>query len=295
MMKNSKENLTVGKLLGVFLPMFLCLLVIRFVEVARGIDAATGFFKVQSPLHGLFYAFVIACGAVLIIGSFLSKPAGGIRTIGFRSPWLCVMSVLTALAFLLDSYGAFRQHAAIGTVGVTFREKMSSGALPLTLQGVFALLSAAYFIVLAISYKKGSLLAKKARILALSPICWAAFRMIRHFVRKISFVKVSDLFFEILMLGCMMLFFMAFASVTSGIYSDGTAWRITGYGLPAALLAGMLSLPRMVFTLIDKAAYINENHPLNPVDCLFFCFVLLLCVTAARLPQTAQPQEAPAA
>ena len=97
------------------------------------------------------------------------------------------------------------------------------------------------------------------------------------------------------MLGCMMLFFMAFASVTSGIYSDGAAWRITGYGLPAALLAGMLSLPRMVFTLIDKAAYINENHPLNPVDCLFFCFVLLLCVTAARLPQTAQPQEAPAA
>lgn len=294
MMKNSKESLTVGKLLGVFLPLFLCVLVIRFVEVARGIDASTGFFKEHSPLHGLFYAFVIACCAVLIIGSFLSKPAAEIRTIGFRSPWLCVMSVLTSLAFLLDCYAAFRQHAAIGTGGVTFREKMSSGALPMTLQGVFALLSAAYFIVLAVSYKKGSLAAKKARILALSPIFWAAFRMVRHFVRKISFTKVSDLFFEILMLGCMMLFFMAFASVTSGIYSEGTAWRITGYGLPAALLAGMLSLPRMVFTLIDKATYINENHPLNPVDCVIFCFVLLLCVTAARLPAPAAQEEAPA-
>ena len=295
MKKNSKENLTAEKLLICFLPMFLVTLGIRFFEVARGIDASTGFFKVQSPLHGLFYAFVILCGVVMMLYSFLSKPLAAVQTIGMRSIPLCVMSALTALAFLLDGVAAFRNLPAAGTVGVTFRERMSSGALPMTLQGVFALLSVAYFIMLAVTYQKGSLLAAKARILALSPICWAAFRLVRHFVRKISFTKVSDLFFEILMLGCMMLFFMAFASVTSGIYSDGTSWRIFGFGLPAALLAGMLSLPRMVFTLVDKAAFVNENHPLNPVDCVFFCFVLLLCITAARAPQPAAQEETPVA
>ena len=284
MKKNSKDTLTIQKALLAFLVFFVCFTVIRIIEVAVGIDAATGFFKQSSPLHGLFYALVICGCAVLAVYSFLSKPASELRTIGFRSVALCIMAALLGLAFLGDGLAAFGQISDLHAAGGSFRERMSSGELPLTLRGIFGVLSAVYSFVLAHAYRTGNTAAAKARILALSPICWAAFRMVHHFVRKISFTKVSDLFFELLMLGAMLLFFMAFASVTSGIYSDGTAWRLCGFGLPAALLAGMLSLPRLVFTLIDKAAYINENHPFQAVDCIFCCFVLLLCITALRNP-----------
>ena len=284
MKKNSKETLTIQKALVAFLVFFVCFTVVRIIEVAVGIDAATGFFKQSSPLHGLFYALVICGCAVLAVYSFLSKPASELRTIGFRSVALCIMAALLGLAFLGDGLAAFGQISDLHAAGGSFRERMSSGELPLTLRGIFGVLSAVYSFVLAHSYRTGKATAAKARILALSPICWAAFRMVHHFVRKISFTKVSDLFFELLMLGAMLLFFMAFASVTSGIYSDGTAWRLCGFGLPAALLAGMLSLPRLVFTLIDKAAYINETHPFQAVDCIFCCFVLLLCITALRNP-----------
>ena len=294
MKKNSKESLRVTTLLAVFLPMFLCACAIRFLEVARLIDASTGFFKTHSVSHALFYAFVIVCGVFMMVYSFFSKPAGSLRTIGFRSIPLCVMAALLVVAFALDGWESLQAVRELRVVGADFRTRMSSGELPLMLRGVFALFSAPYFAALGHSYRTGSDAAAKWRIPALAPICWAAFRMVHHFVRKISFTKVSDLFFELLMLACMMLFFMAFASVTSGIYSDGTSWRLTGFGLPAALIAGMLSLTRMVFTLIDKTAYINENHPLNPVDCLFFCFVLLLCLTAALQPQPAA-EEKPAA
>jgi len=49
-----------------------------------------------------------------------------------------------------------------------------------------------------------------------------------------------------------------------------------------------------VFMLIDKAAYINENHPFHAVDCIFFCFVLLYCITALRNPAMPAAPEAPA-
>ena len=294
MKKNSKETLTIEKALLAFALIFLVLTAVRFVQVATGIDASSGFFKSGSPLHGLFYALVIVCCAALALYSYFSKPAGELQTVGFRSVPMTVMAALLVVAFALDGFESLQAVRALRVVGGDFRTRMSSGELPLLLQGVFALLSAPYFAALGHSYRTGSAHAAKWRIPALFPICWAAFRMVHHFVRKISFTKVSDLFFELLMLGGMMLFFMAFASVTSGIYSDGTNWRLCGFGLPAALIAGMLSLPRMVFTLVDKAAYINENHPLHPVDCLFFCFVLLLCVTSLRRKLTAA-KDAPAA
>ncbi len=287
MKKNSKENLTIEKALIAFALMFVVLTAIRFVQVAAGIDAATGFFKASSPLHGLFYALVIVCGAFLALYSYFSKPAGELQTIGYRSVPMMIMAALLVVAFGLDGWTSLQAVRELRVAGGDFRTRMSSGELPLLLRGVFALLSAPYFAALGYSYRTGSMHAAKWRIPALFPICWAAFRMVHHFVRKISFTKVSDLFFELLMLGAMMLFFMAFASVTSGIYSDGTNWRLCGFGLPAALIAGMLSLPRMVFTLVDKNAYINPNHPLQPADCLIFCFVLLLCVTALRRKQTA--------
>lgn len=294
MKKNSKENLTIEKALIAFALMFVVLTAVRFVQVASGIDASTGFFKESSVLHTLFYVLVIVCCAALALYSFFSKPAGELQTIGYRSIPMVIMAALLMIAFALDGFQALSAVRELRVVGGDFRTRMSSGELPLMLRGVFALFSAPYFAVLGYSYRTGSMQAAKWRIPALAPICWAGFRMVHHFVRKISFTKVSDLFLELLMLGAMMLFFMAFASVTSAIYSEGTSWRICGFGLPAALIAGMLSLPRMVFTLVDKSAYINPNHPLQPTDCLIFCFVLLLCVTSLRSKQTA-PAEGTAA
>ena len=106
------------------------------------------------------------------------------------------------------------------------------------------------------------------------PVGWISCRLLHLFVSKISFMRVSDLFLELLMCAFMVLFFMALAQVSSNVYSTESRWRLAGFGLPAALISAVISVSRLVF----KETYINENHPFNIVDLAFSVFAVMLVV-----------------
>ena len=113
-------------------------------------------------------------------------------------------------------------------------------------------------------------------------------------MRKIAFVRVSDLFFELLACVCMILFFLAFAQTASGVYSTGMSWRLIGFGLPAGLLTLGVQIPRFVFLFIESGSHINENHPFSPTDVCFGVFVLAICFVLLRAPLKEPAAAAPA-
>ena len=269
--------------------------VLRFVQVKLLVDPATGFYTHGSPLTWIVNLLLIGGAVGCAVYCYLSKESAELRPLPYKNIGMFVLSLIFGIILLLNSIKCLDgfANASAGYGFRSFKELMSTGALPLLFQSVFALLSGIYFIFVAVSYKKGSLLAAKHRFLALAPTAWIAARLLHMFVRKISFMKVSDLFFELIACCCMILFFLAFAQVVSGVYSTGMSWRLIGFGLPAALLMLALQLPRFVFMFIDGGSYLNENHTFSITDLFFGILVCALCFVMLRTP--ADAEEAPKA
>lgn len=286
--KNSNKEITVDNLHLLFLISALVCTVLRSVQLATLIDAETGFYKQSSVITVLFYVVLFGSCLAFCVLSYVSRQSASLRTDSVRSKPLCAAAAVFGVSMLLNVFSSFSQSLAAsgssnGTVGGSaFKVMMSTGMLPKACQAVFALFSALFFFYLAASYNKGSDCARRHKLLALAPVGWVAFRLIFRFVSKISFLRVSDLFLELCMLAFMILFFMAFAQVNSGVYSEGFGWRIPAFGMSAALIAVSVNLPRLIFTLIDSGKYINANYTFSLTDVLFSVFAVLLVPAAVK-------------
>ena len=258
-----KNNVAALKLL----PLFVCVscvlvpvaAVLRFFQVRTLIDASTGFYIQSSPLTWIVNILLLGGACCVALYCFLSKDAASLQPLGSKNTGLFILVLLYAVSLLINSFESF---AGFSTTSAGYglhsaKELMSTGALPLLFQGIFALLSGVYFVFVAISYLKGSTLAAKRRLLALAPTAWIAARLLHLFVRKISFVRVSDLFFEMTACVFMILFFLAFAQTASGVY-------------------------------MENGRFINENHPFSFSDLCFGLFAIALCFQMLRAPKAGE-------
>ena len=121
-----------------------------------------------------------------------------------------------------------------------------NGGILLILQFVFAVFAVFYFLVFAISHLNGKGSYKEFKLLALSPLCWCITMLVSRLMKAVSFITVSELLFEIFMLVFAMLFFLTFARISSGVFTEDSMWGIYGYGLSACLFAGLVTIPRLV-------------------------------------------------
>lgn len=271
------------------------LTVLRCVQIKTAIDASTGFYTKKGFLVVLFYVLLFGVCATVAVLSFLSKESQSVEISKIKSTPLFAVSLIFALTVFFDGASSFVQ-SVLGAsetqyVASAFKSLMLSGSLPLFLQSVFALLSGIFFIELAVSFKKGDGTASKHKVAALMPVAWIGCRLLHLFVRKISFMRVSDLFLELSMCALMVLFYMALAQVSSGVYSDESRWRIVGFGLPSMIFAFVISVSRLIFTLVDKSTYINENHPFNISDLVFATFALFLVLALCKKSEGAPKKE----
>ncbi len=281
-----KNNSALG--VKFILPLFLISLfvcaILRIVQTVKFIDAVTGFITGGTFLNVILCAILFIVSAVFLATSFLSKDTKNCSLIGNQSKNLGITSLIFALSLMYDwlSCGFSGIAVLFRTDNIQgMRELMSTGSLPLAFQSVFAFFSAIYFFIVSSDFFKGNTKISRFKILALAPVGWAVFRLIHRFIRQISFIEVSDLFFELIMLGMLVMFFMAFAQVNSGIYSDGFSWRLVGFGLSAALFAATMNVPRLLITLFNNA-YINPQHPFNFSDFAFAIFALLLVIETIK-------------
>lgn len=165
-------------------------------------------------------------------------------------------------------------------------------------EAAFATLSAIFFLALGLSLISGKTNGSEHKLISLSPVLWCIVRMIFRFSRTISYLNVSDLTFELLMLVFSVLFFMAFAQVNARIDCKNCEWKLAGYGLPAALLAILCFVPRVIVTLSGRTGLLYEYSPVDFCDLTTAAFIIAAVFTRltgrAEKPEE-EKEEVPAA
>ncbi len=288
--KNSKENLKLDRLFPVMFAATLVLIVLRCLQLAKYIDSSTGFLTGGSFINILFYGVIVAACLYFIIVSFLSKEGGRVELAALDDKNAGIAGSVFAVSLFYDFADSLMDGLVIlsNLPFETYRNTaelikglMATGALPYVLQALFALLSAIYIFILSRSFAKGSGKAHNCKLLAVMPIAWASFKLITRFIKQISYIKVSDLFLELIMISFMILFFIALSQVVSGIYCDDSRWRITALGLSGALLSFCINVPRLVFTVFANE-FVNKEYPFCFDDAMFGVFALFVALAAVK-------------
>ena len=247
------------------------------------IDPQTGFYTGGAVLSWLLYVVVFVPVAIFVVVSFISRDSTRAYLSNGKNKALAIVCAAFAIVVLWDCvnqlYIYTESYQAIKELShPTFRILMVSGTIPALVQSFFAFFTAIYIFLFAVDYGWGKKFASKRKILAIMPMGWGIAKLILRFLNEISYVRVSDLFFELIMIGFMILFFVSLAQVSSGVYSDTARWKITGVGLPAALIAIILNVPRLILTYIGDGAHIVNGYPFYSTDLTFGIFVLAVCL-----------------
>ncbi len=276
--KNNSELFLKPLYIGFIASVVICI-IIRIIQTAKFIDPKTGFSVGGGILSAALYGIIAVFTLFSLTVSFISKESGKNYCVGIKNFLLGCVAAFFGLTLSYDClYSLFSCFESLTESSSLSGVKglMSTGSLPLAVQSFFAFFASFYIYILAVGFFKGNDKASKHKLLALAPVGWAAFRLIHRFIRQISFVEVSDLFLELIMLGLAVMFFVAFAQVNSGVYSDGFAWRITGFGFPAALIALTVSFTRLIFAFVSEGSFVNPEHPFNIADFAFPFFIIVL-------------------
>ena len=276
--KGSKDGIRIFSCVGIFAVAAIVGIVIRGIQTVKFIDQKTGFYTGGEALTAVLYIVLAAAILAFCIIGFLSSDNKKIQIGETTDKFAAIAARLFAVSLLGDFY--FCISAGIyntGNVGVGYTDIMKSGFLPLMIQSASALLAAVYFFIVGSDFAKGTAKAYKRKILATTPVLWAGSRLIYRFLRQISFIEISDLFFELVMIAFMIMFFMAFAQTSSGVYKDAFKWRIPAFGLSAALIAAVISVPRMIVAVFARE-FVNRDYPFSLNDFLFTIFILVLVV-----------------
>lgn len=275
--KNSVPSLKAGILGSIFIVLSIVCEVLRTYQMFTSIEPVTGFNIGPQWLMILLYALLFGGCLVFCAVSFLSKDTAELQPMGIKSKTVSIFALIMALQFLLDwisnVFGGADNLLGAQSAG-GFKGLMASGLFTGTLQGIFAFISMIYMVIFAFDMRNGTVKASKFKILALAPAGWAAVRLVGNFLSQISFLEVSDLFLELVMLSFMAMFFVSFAQVNSGVGSTGLSWRICGFGYSAALIASVLFVSRGAISVIKGSGVLNPSFPANSADVFFAIFAV---------------------
>ena len=275
--KGSKENIKLAPTLAVFAAAAVAGIVIRYIQMLKFIDPKTGFTTGGNALSIVLYALIVVSSLFICVTSFLSADSKKIAIGNSGNKLASIGTSLFAISLLGDTYYCLYQVMFNSGTASAYTDVMKNGTVPMTLQSIFAFISAIYLFILASDFSKGTAKAYKRKFLATAPVFWAGSRLIFRFLRQISFVEVSDLLLELVMIAFMIMFFMALAQVSSGVYKDSFKWRIPGLGLSAAIIAATVSVPRMIVAITAREL-VNKAYPFSLTDLLFVIFIITLMV-----------------
>ena len=277
--KNSVPSLKSGMLSIAFVALCVACATLRTYQMFSFIEPVTGFNVGPAWFMILLYVLLLGGCLAFCVVSFLSKDTAELQPMGTKSKTAAYLAFLMFLLFMRNWFsnvfgGVDTLTGAQPTAG--FKGMMASGLLTGSLQGVFAFFSMVYMFIFAFDMKNGTAKASKFKILAIAPAGWAAVRLVGNFLSQISFLEVSDLFLELVMLSFMAMFFMAFAQVNSGVNSTGFSWRLCGFGYSAALIAIVLFVSRTAISVTRGSGELNPSLLANFTDFVFAFFVVVL-------------------
>lgn len=280
-MKNKIMNSGFGIGNIIFIAAVVLALPLRIYQyVGKILEPATGFFAENSwSVYALYAVLILAVAAIIAVGAAKRKTLD-YSLESTKRPTFGIVSGLVAACLIIDLFtcldiaGAFR--FSIGSTDVS-PERTSFYVI--LIQMAFSLLSAIYFVILCIGSLSGKTSGTEFRIISLSPVLWSMLRMISRFMRTISYIRVSELLFEMVMLVFMIMFFMAFAQCNSKVNESDCKWKLAAYGLPAALMALVTFIPRLILSITGNADVIYSQSVIEYSDFAVALFIIATVFT----------------
>lgn len=267
----------------------------RLVQLFTNIEQNTGFFIENDWTVYCFYAVVVLFVIVLAVvaGSFGKIPAS--RPVLRRDKTLAICSFLFAVGIAYDVIFALAKVMRALTDGSLatgfFSVMFTDGMFAQLLQAICGMAACIYIVLVALSYAGEKATYCDYRFLAIMPLFWALFRMVSRFMTKISFTMVSELLLELLMLAFMLLFLMSFARVSAQVNQKGEMKKIVRYGMPAAFLALLIGITRLVCTVGGRADLLADGFQFSLADIGFGAFAVAYIFTHMRYGRPASEDD----
>ncbi len=284
--KSVKSGFGIGVI--IFVAAAIIAIPVRILQFFTVMEGGTGFYSETNLSIYLLYGVVAAAIISLVIFGISKRKKLSYSLETVKRPGLSSLALIAACGTALDAFGCLNRIMTGETASVSADSPVDGTKLVLLLEGIFALLSAIYFILLWLTYLKGTSNGSKIRLLALAPVIWSIFRIVIRFMRTISYIRVSELMFEMLMTAFLILFFMALAQANTEIGSEKTEWKIGAYGLSAALLALICFIPRLIVMISGNSHLFYSESTVELCDlsnALFIIGTVLTRVTD-KLPET---------
>ena len=288
-MKNLKGSLSAVKmkyLIFVFAAAMLTALPTRVYQLLAIVDYTNGFYNGNDVTIPVLYGAIFIFALIFMALSFLSKEVPSPKLPTGKNPVLGIGSIIMVVGLGWDILAIEKKVVPQVQGGFSFDMFKSlftsnleqNGGAFLVLEFIFAIFAIFYLLIFAVSHLNGKASYKEYKLLALSPLCWAITMLISKLMTAVSFIKVSELLFEIFMLVFAMLFFLTFARISSGVFTEDSMWGIYGYGFSAALFAGLVTVPRLVCAVVGLP-YV-EGYEFNFAHLAILLFVLSYIVAS---------------
>ena len=263
---------------------------LRTVQFFTVLEDGTGFYsEMNFGVYLLFGILAASILALLFIGISKRKKLS-FSTGEIKSPGCGILALTAAAGVLLDAFNCFGFNLNLGISTAADAETSPVQFLFLSVEGVLAILTALFFVILGVSLLSGKSSQKSCRYLALVPVFWSIVRMVLRFTRTISYIRVSDLLFEMIMLVFMIAFFFAFAQTNSKINANNIEWKVASYGLCTALLALVCFVPRFIVVLSGNAEHLYSYSSAEYCD---FAIALFIIGTVFTRISNKQPEITP--
>lgn len=234
----------------------------------------TGFYKTVDwsiyAVYGLSAAAILVSSVLVNLAKNVPSSKDEIRK---KNNFLAVFSVLFALGTMVDAVFSFSS---------LFIDGLGENAVPVLVEAIFGVLAAIYIMLFGISHFDGRTTYSQYKFLALTPLVWTIGRIIIRFMKKIAYVNVADLMLEIFMLAAMMIFFLAFARISSGLANEKSMRTLFASGYVCIFFCALANIPRFVIMITGNAKYLPNEYPLSICDLTFAIFVASYIVNAMK-------------
>lgn len=288
MMKITGKNEKLNPLLGLYIAagLLIAAIPVRLYQLLTIIEQDTGFYKAVDRSVYVMYALAAAALIASYGIAVLAKNIPASKSPYRRNKFLAVTSILLGVGIVLDVVSAASAFIIKArnfmSAGISFLGTADQGQIPILFEAVLGIFAAIYLLVFGISYIDGRTTYSQYKFLAITPFFWSISRLVGRLISKIAYVNVSDLMLEIFGIAFMMIFFMSFARISSGLSNKKAMRSVFASGAVSAFLLGTANIPRLLMLISGNGDKITSGYGLSVCDLVFVFFAVAYIINAYK-------------
>ncbi len=276
-LKGSLKSVKMKYLLFMYAASLFILLPLRVYQLLAATERLTGFFVIGDKTGYVIYGLILLFVVLFLALSFLSREVPSPRLKSGKNMPLGIAALIFAAGLLYDVSRFVVKVYPAGASGSVFFSALKMNIINSTPifnipKMLLAVITIIWLALFAVGNFGGKFDYKRYKIIALAPVFWAVIRTMSYLTDPINYFNVSEILFEIAANAFLVLFFLAEARISTGVFSVDSMWGIYGYGFSAAVFISLITVPRIVVTVL------NRRNPLSfsfePVDFGALVFVL---------------------